>query len=286
MVGISTSYFAARGFSIYESVKRAHQMGFRLIELGANHDYEENIWETVKKIKKDFPDVLFTLHCYFPPIFKIPVLSNASEGLTKDNQNVLTSIFKAAKILKAKVVSFHPGINNRFYFAGEFKEFKGFKKFQSERIIPKREAFKGLGDFLYQALKLGDKNKIPVAIENIFLAKKGKPTIETFKDFSFIFKEFSSLYFLFDYGHATLLTKNPNQFFKFGKRIIEMHLHDVNKDNLDHRILGEGKIDLPALFLNIKKLKKRPYLILEHSGEPKEKEIIKEKELVEKYLKE
>jgi len=34
-----------------------------------------------------------------------------------------------------------------------------------------------------------------------------------------------------------------------------MHLHDVNKDNLDHRILGTGKVNLLSLFSEIKKLK-------------------------------
>lgn len=284
MIGISTSYFAARGHSIYESVKRAYQMGFRLIELGANHNYEKNIWKTIKKIKSDFPNVIFTLHCYFPPLFKTPILSNPAEGLTKDNEKVLKAIFKTAKILEAKVISFHPGINNKFSYSGNFKEFKGFKKFKSAKKISKEEAVNGVFEFFGKTLRLGEKYQVPVAIENIYVPTGEETTLTSLQDFSLILNKFPELFFLFDYGHATLLTKSPNKFFKFGKKIIEIHLHDVSQ-NLDHRILGTGKVNLPILFSEIKKLKIRPYLVLEHSGEPEEKEILEEKKLVERLIK-
>lgn len=258
-------------------------MGFRLIELGANHDYEKDVWSTIKKIKADFPDVLFTIHCYFPPIFKTPLLCNPAEGLTKDNLAVLSAIKKAAQIVKAKVVSFHPGATSRLSFIGEFNTFKGFKKFQAVEKIPQEKALKGVADFFTNTLKFIGKH-YPIAIENSF-AIGDKPPIVDFLDFKNFLSCFPHLYFLLDYGHATLLSNNPNQFFSFSERIIEIHLHDVNNDNLDHRVLGTGKVDLESLFFEVKKLKIRPYLILEHSGEPSEEEIIKEKKLVEKYLK-
>lgn len=284
MVGISTSYFAAKGYSIYESVKKAYQMGFRLIELGANHNYEKDIWGTILKIKRDFPNVFFTLHCYFPPVFRIPVLSNPAEGLTQKNQQVLKAIFKAARILGVKIVSFHPGINNKFSYSGEFNEFKGFKKFKSGKKISRKEAVNGVFEFFGEALNMAKGHNIKVAIENIYTVTGEETTFKSFQDFLMILKKFPTLYFLFDYGHATLLTKNPNKFFEFGERIVEMHLHDVTKDNLDHRILGTGKVNILSLFFNIKRLKIKPYLVLEHSGEPKEEEVVKEKEIVEKYL--
>ena len=283
MLGISTSYFSTRGYSIYESVKKAHEMGFSLVELGANHDYEENVWQTVRKIAKDFPEVTFTQHCYFPPISKIPLFLNPAEGLSVNNKKILSALFKGAKILGSKVISFHPGVNSKFSFNGVFEEFKGFKQFKSVEKIPDKESQKSILTFFSYLLSLAKIYQVKVAVENIYTSSGEKPTLRTFGEFKDLFLRFPKLYFLFDYGHATLLTKNPNQFFKFKERIIEMHLHDV-KDNLDHRILGTGKVNLESLFFEIKKLKIKPYLVLEHSGEPSVEEIIKEKKLVEKYL--
>ena len=147
MVGISTSYFAAKGFSIYESVKKAYKLGFRLIELGANHNFEKGLNTTLKKICLDFPEAIFTQHCYFPPVFKHPFLSNSAEGLTKKNRKVLEIMFKTAKVLKSKLVSFHCGINSVFKYQGTYEDFPGFKKFFSVGKIDQEEAQTGMEGF-------------------------------------------------------------------------------------------------------------------------------------------
>ncbi len=67
LVGLSSSYFATRGFGIYDSVARAKELGFGLVELGAAHSFEKDVWKTVGRIKKDFSDLNFTIHGVFPP---------------------------------------------------------------------------------------------------------------------------------------------------------------------------------------------------------------------------
>lgn len=287
MLGISTSYFAARGFSIYESVKRARELGFFLIELGANHDFEENVGETLKRIRRDFPKAVFTQHCYFPPVFRKEFLANSAEGLSKKNKKVLEIMFEAGQILRSKLISFHSGVANHFRYKGRYREFRGFKEFVPLKKIPQARAFKNLDEFLIFACQEGRRWGIMVAVENMFKSQVTdhgeKYVLTDFVEFQKILKKLPDLGFLFDYGHAFLASKDPDQFFTLGERIFEIHLHDV-KEGVDHQVLGQGEINLEHFFDHVKKLKKSPFLILEHPGGVKEEDILKEKKLVEKYL--
>lgn len=284
-LGISTSYFAARDFSIYDSVVSAYNLGFRLLELGANHNYEDNLLETVKKIRRDFPDVTFTQHCYFPPAFKEEFFSNPAEGLTPNNKKVLDTIFAASESLQSKIISFHNGFNNKYAYEGEFIEFSGFKKFKIIGKIPAEAALSGLKDFIGYALEKGRQQGIGVAVENVVAKTFGtKCTISGLTAFRNFLTEFPELNFLLDFGHAFIEDDNPFEFFSLGEKIIEMHLDDVTPQKHDHRALGKGILDLEKMFAEIKKLPRMPLLILEHSAEVKEEEIIREVKLVEKYL--
>ena len=98
LLGVSSSYFATRGFSIYDSVKRALELGFETVELGAAHRFEPSVWETVKRIKRDFPSKSYTIHSLFPPR-KERFWFNASLGLTKENKSVVENLFRAAGLV-------------------------------------------------------------------------------------------------------------------------------------------------------------------------------------------
>lgn len=283
-LGISTSYFAAKGLTIYDSVVQANKLGFRLIELGANHDFEENIAKTLEKICQDFPDAIFTQHCYFPPTFEKEFFSNAAEGLTPQNKQVLDSIFSAAEILKSKIVSFHSGLNTKFTYKGRFRQWEGFKEFSPTEKISQEEALEGTKEFFQFALVKAKNLGAKVAIENIVGRMQYPTTLTTFSDFKNFLNQFPDLNFLFDFGHGFIVHKDPYQFFSLSERIVEMHLDDVTADRLDHRVLGSGVLDLNKLFLHIGQQSHLPFLILEHSAEVKEKEIRKEVKLVEKYL--
>jgi len=59
-IGVSSSYFAAHGLGIYDSVKAASELGFSLIEMGAAHNPEHGLIRTIRKIKRDFPEIDFS----------------------------------------------------------------------------------------------------------------------------------------------------------------------------------------------------------------------------------
>ncbi|MBI4100765.1 TIM barrel protein [Candidatus Microgenomates bacterium] len=282
MLGISTSYFAARRFSIYESVKKAHDLGFPLVELGANHDFEENIGETLKRIRQDFPETIFTQHCYFPPPFRQPFASNAGEGLTDKNKKVIEGMFTAAKIIKPQNCSFHCGTNRKYVFKGEFKDIKGFKKFAPAEEIPLAEAKNNLKDFFLEVVKRAKEKGIRVAVENMWCKTGETPLLKTPADFKDFLSEIPGLGILLDYSHATLNYPEPNDFFSLGGKIYEMHLSGI-KNGRDHWSITES-LNLLDLFSHIKKLKEEPLIILEHSGEVTEDEISTEKNLIEKAL--
>ena len=84
MIGLSSSYYGLQKKKVYESAKSVFDLGFKTVELGAAHDPEKNIWDTVKKIKHDFPDKNYTVHGLFPPPEQ-RMWFNASLGLTKQN---------------------------------------------------------------------------------------------------------------------------------------------------------------------------------------------------------
>lgn len=282
-LGISTSYFAAREFSIYDSVDRAYKLGFRLIELGANHNFEDNIWQTLLRIKRDFSGAIFTQHCYFPPT-QGNFFSNPAEGLTKENKQVLESMLKAAKILGSKVISFHSGLNAKFTYKGLFREWNGFKEFTPRERISQNEAKVRMKEFIKYILDKTQSQGIKIAIENIVGRPEYPATLTSFADFKNFLAEVPEVYFLFDYGHGFIVLGNPDLFFSLGEKIIEIHLDDVDTENYDHRILGTGVLNLARLFAEIKKLPIMPLLVLEHSAEIGEEEIGEEVKLVENYL--
>ncbi len=112
MIGLSTTYYATKGLSIYESVLRTVELGFEVVEFGAAHTYEDNVWEVLRKIKKDFPHVNFTIHTLFPPL-KSKTWFNPADGLSELNKVIIDGLIKAAFILEAKIISIHPPILNK-----------------------------------------------------------------------------------------------------------------------------------------------------------------------------
>lgn len=218
-LGISTSYFAARGFSIYDSVKRVHGLGFRLIELGANHNPEEKIWDILAKIRQDFSETTFTQHCNFPPLYT-DHLVNAAEGLSKKNKKTIEAMIKAARILNSKVLSFHTGFNSEFTFKGVYKDFAGFKEFVPTKNIPSQKAMTGLKSFIRFFLEKALDSNVSVAIENVTSLYCGPSTLTTFDDFKNILLEFPGLNFLFDYGHGFIMHgQKADEFFSLDEKI-------------------------------------------------------------------
>lgn len=279
MVGISTSYFACKGLSVYESVKRAHDLGFKFIELGANHNFEENVFGTLKKIKKDFPETTFSLHAYFPPVFKVPTNINAAYGLTVENQTIIKSMIQGARILKVKIISFHSGFNHRYKLSGLYQDFEGFKEFLPYKKIDSDQAYQNQKKFFDFAVSKAQKEGISVLMEVVYSKYMGQPTLLSKKAYFDFLEAVPGLGFLLDYAHAFIEFKNPDEFFKLGQRIKEIHLSDVQNKS-DHYVLGTGEINLKKLFAKIKKLAFLPPIILEHAGGVKEEKILEEKRMI------
>jgi hypothetical protein len=270
MIGLSSSYFASRNFSVFESVERAYSLGFKTIELGAAHSFEENLANTVQKIKDDFPDVFFSLHGLFPPL-KEKVWFNPSLGLTDLNKRIIDSFFEFAEISGAKLIGFHPG----FLFEVSYVELDGFGATKREKPLDKKASWKNLLEVM-NYFKEKNKNNLTIAVENI-TATEEKALVHG-KKFGEVFSEFPSFGLLFDLGHS-LSDKTYNELMSFDHKIYEVHLHRPFNGKI-HQPVTEKELEL---LRPIKQIKKIP-VVLEHFNGITEKQILEEKELFESFF--
>lgn len=275
LVGISTTYFASRGFNIYDSVKRASELGFETIELGAGHKFEPGIWETLERIKKDFPETSFTLHGLFPPQ-KEKLWFNAALGLTDLNKRVLGEMFRAVSIVKPVAVSLHPGYAVKMEW-GETKY--GMNEPKSGKPIGEAQAAKGIRQVLGYALQLAKEAGTPLLIENN-PTDTTRSILKTRQAFQNLFDEFPGLGFLFDIGHARI-QKKFEEFLELNKSIGQLHLH-FNQRKIDQHLSLPEDFDLGFL-KKIPQIKEIP-LIFEHGNNVKEEEILREKKKLEDFL--
>jgi sugar phosphate isomerase/epimerase len=271
MIGISTSYFASRNYSVYESVEKAYSLGFRLIELGAAHSFEENLKETVQKIKDDFSDVCFTLHGLFPPL-REKLWFNPSLGLTEVNKGIIDSFFEFAEIVDAKIIGFHPG----FLFEVSFEEVNGIGLTKKLKRLDAGKSWNNLFDVIEYFNKKNSLNKFDVLIENITSTEE--KALVYGKNFSKVFSSFPSVGLLFDLGHS-LSDKTYNDLMQFSAKIQEIHLHKPSGQKI-HLPIEEKDLEL---LKPIKQIKKIP-VIIEHFKGITEKQILEEKELFEGFF--
>lgn len=271
MLGISTSYFASNGFSVYHSVDKAYSLGFNAIELGAAHSFENNLAETVQKIRDDFSEVFFSLHGLFPPL-KEKIWFNPSLGLTQQNKEIIDSFFVFAGLAEAKLVSFHPG----FLFEVSYEGIGGIGETKIEKKLDKEISWKNLFEVLDYFTEKNKKERFNLAIENI-TSNENKALVYG-KNFRKVFGSFPSFGLLFDLGHS-LSDKTYNDLMNFSDKIKEVHLH---------KPVGK-KIHLPVeekdlnLLKPIKQIKRIP-VIIEHFNGVTEKQILEEKELFERFF--
>lgn len=280
MLGLSSSYFAFQKKGIYDSAKAIFDLGFDTAELGAAHLPEKNVWEALKKIKRDFPDKSFTVHGLFPPREK-RTWFNASLGLTAENKKIIQDFFKAATILEADVVSIHPGFRKEVEWiegAEPMEEFLPLEDIQPEKAWP------NFFDLAEHCLALAEKTGCAFAIENV--PKLACPLVWSEKDFDRVFADFSGIKLLLDVGHA-LYEGRLSEFLEcFPTKVAQIHLH------LSREGGGEAKTDehLPITSMKqleplkaIRRLKSIP-MIFEHGSNVSEAQIRAEKKLVEEFL--
>jgi len=276
MIGLSSSWGGAQGMGIYESVKRIAGLGFKLIELGANHGYEEDIPATLRKIKRDFPGKQFTIHGYFPPISRDRVWVNPCLGLTALNRKILAKSFEAAKMVDALVVGFHPGYLTIAETGGyESKVIKGMYEFNTKGKIERKEGYANALKFYKLGLELSAESGIPFAVENVPFDYE--PIFQTQKDYEDLLEKLPKLKLLYDIGHAQLVFPDPLWPLKYPSRIGEVHISDA--DVHDHMPLGTGKVKFKEI-LSQKSLKNVP-CVFEYGADVDEKELVRERKMVE-----
>ena len=136
------------------------------------------------------------------------------------------SIFDIAEILKPNVVVFH----------------SGYEKWKYSHRIDKW--LEGSLVTWNHILPIAIERGIKIAIENIF---EDEPT-----NLRLLMEKMGSQYFgiCFDTGHFNLFSKTPleewlNQLKPY---ILELHLHDNNKNLDEHKAIGDGTFDFDILF--------------------------------------
>ncbi|MBI2529728.1 MAG: TIM barrel protein [Candidatus Diapherotrites archaeon] len=283
MLGLSSTYFALRNSGIYESVRKIAELGFECAELGAAHAYEKNAFETIKKIKKDFPDLQFTVHGLFPPM-KERLWFNIAEGLTPKNRKIIDGLLEAGRIVEARAVAVHPGYLGKASYGKTLKS--GFNETGAMEEWPKEKCLDNASGILDYALKKSDALGLDFAMENTVWESKLRPLFYSLEDFEMLFARYPDLGMLFDLGHSLFESQLDILLPEFHKKIIEMHIHFSNAKGATYKTDQHAPLpedfDLRRL-LKIKQIKKIP-LVLEHGLDVSEAQIPEEKEMLEKFL--
>jgi sugar phosphate isomerase/epimerase len=278
LIGLSTTYYATKGLSIYESAKRIVELGFDTIEFGAAHAYENDVWSTIKRIRKDFSGSTFTLHNLFPP-FERRVWFNPADGLSGVNEQIVANLFKAADLLGAKLISLHPPILNEVSL-GE-RVVGNFYEPIMGRAKDCGESVRNFLEFIDHVNARSGETGIKVIIENMD-NNLVRTILADRADFARLFAVYKNIGMLLDVGHAKLCG-NLGGLVKLDVEIPELHLHDVGD------VSKRGKwahltISDESYFSEIMGFIKDPAipLIFEHGADVPEEDILREKRLVEK----
>ncbi len=281
ILGLSTTYFAIRGKNIYDSVRAVREMGFDCAELGAAHPYEASVQDTLRRIKRDFGDMRFTLHGLFPPLSK-PEWFNMSLGLTTENRRIIGAFFSAASAVEADVVGVHPG------YPVQVKHRGAKASFRSPILgteIPIKGAIEKSKESIAYALELSEDSGIALAVENAGLGNAAEPLFLLPENIGILLSSFPELGLLLDFGHALYMRK-LDEMLEFSERVVEMHMHYSNPaaqgiPTDEHLPLSK---EFPFEKLStVRQIKKIP-LIFEHGTNVSEQEVLAEKSMLEKFL--
>jgi len=280
MIGLSTSYYATKGLSVYDSVFKTVNLGFNVVELGAAHTFEDNVWDTLHKIKKDFPKIIFTIHTLFPPLSK-RIWFNPADGLNAINKKVIDNLFESAQIVEARLISIHPPMLNEISLKEKVKG--NFDRPEAGKPKNKSVSKKNFIELLRYADKKARSLGIKLLIENMDTSSfKIFPSSK--RDFLEIFDKFPNTGLLLDIGHA-LQAGNICEMSELKSDIFEVHLHDT-VNSFERGNWAHLPIKDLSYFEALKGiLNKNPlFFIFEHGADVSEDDIFKEKELLQQFL--
>lgn len=279
MIGLSTTYYATQGDSVYESVKKVTELGFNTIEIGAAHGFEENIWEVLKKIRKNFRHIDFTIHTLFPP-FKNKIWFNPADGLNEVNKEIIDNLFTAACILNTSLISIHPAVFNEIGLGNKVEG--NFDKPIVGRPKDRKEGIMKFNNFMDYASKKAVFSGVKLLIENLDMTFANTYPF-TKSDFLKIFDTFPNTGLLLDMGHA-LDCGNLIDMLALEGYVYEVHLHSGNRAS--GRIASRhGSIKDRAYFEPLENLvvNESVAFLFEHGSDVSEEDIVIEKKLLEEF---
>jgi len=235
-LGASTSCL---GKGIEESILRLRE--FEVIELGANHCYEEGAVETVERLREGY-DLALLLHGCFPPLREWFILNPASqeeETLTETRRLILAMI-DLARRWEVPLVSVHPGFTA--YPTRPRGEDPGSPDVPyAVALRTAQESFR-----LFLEAAQGD---VEVIAENLpyepaTMMRNPEEIAE--------FVEGLGMGLLLDVGHFHVSACQMGFDFARGVKAVakyarELHLHDNDGGADEHLPLGEGTIDFGLL---------------------------------------
>jgi sugar phosphate isomerase/epimerase len=283
MIGLSTSYYAMKGLSIYDSVIKTVELGFEHIELGAAHEFEDNALSTLRKIKKDFPSVSFTVHTLFPPLRK-RVWFNPADGLNKINKEIIDGLFEAASIVDASLISIHPPVLNEINLMDV--NLSNFHKLEIGQPKSLKESKGNFFQLMEYISRKTEAKKTKIIIENV--GAVNSQLIESYpyakEDYFEIFEKFPDAGMLLDVGHA-LQAGNLNELVEMDGKVFELHLHDIGYES-DNKLNAHFPIKSSEFFDPLTEIVKKDSMVsvFEHGTNVTEEEILKEKELLEIFI--
>ena len=281
MIGLSTTYYATQGLSIYESVLRTVELGFDVVEFGAAHVYEDNILSVLRKVKKDFPHVNFTIHTLFPPL-RDRTWFNPANGLSKLNRKIVDGLFWAADIVDAMIISIHLPIFHDIELRG-----KNTGGFNAPKICNPKDEYTSKRNFsclMDYMMKRNESSGRRIVVENMC---SSMPSTYPFtkNEFQELFNEFINTGMVLDVGHA-LQSGNLNELLELERNIFELHLHEIGFAP-DVGMRSHFPIKNMSYFEPLKKIIRNDSVIpiFEHGADVTEEDIINEKCLLEEFLK-
>tara|TARA_Y100000310_G_scaffold345252_1_gene463137 strand:+ start:5412 stop:6245 length:834 start_codon:yes stop_codon:yes gene_type:complete len=275
MISLSSIYFGIRKLELYDSIAKAKELGFKGVELRQEHYGSSDPWKTLKRIKKDFGEMEFTIHA---PLWSPNDLTllNPAMGLTSKNKSILNKVIKGAEIVEAKNILFHAG----------FRELILFNRIAwTPRIhwpiltMPRSMAKRKFKEFMKSALSKAAERGIQVVVENPAPSKM-PGLFNSKQDFEELFAELPGLCFALDMSHS-FAHKKLDEFLELANKVKEVHVAYTNTDQDLH---------LPVSMEHLEPLKKIPKigdipLVLEHNAGVSIEELLEEKKTVEKFLK-
>lgn len=256
--------------SLEETLKSAAFIGLKHLEINFpfSNPPSQAITKTgIRRIKKMKAENNIKLS------FHIPYSSNISDiipAIRRSSIKFLTESITMAGTINATHITIHMG---SFYW---FPVAKWMRKKALDRFIKN----------ILPILNVCKSNNVKLALENVAPIPQGSDYFylgDNIHDFKYIFGKIDSEYlgFCLDTGHANLGEGVTEYIHQLGKKIINIHIHDNNSTNDDHKTIGEGNINWDEVVKALVKLNYRGPIISECRDKIKYQSI----NLIDEYYK-